>query len=108
MTIDSAIVQKIKTNIRIKHTVLDDDIADTIAAALTDLRVCGVHVPVDTDSVKSLDPLILNAVKLYCKSEYDPDQAKSAEYLARYDKLKSCLMMAHEYAGTSDEGGATE
>lgn len=107
MTIDAAIVRKIKTSIRINHTVLDEDITDTIAAALADLGVCGVHEP-PADDPQQMDPLILNAVKLYCKAEYTPDAAKAAEYQTRYDKLKSCLMMAEGYAWTADEGGASE
>ncbi len=96
MATDSILVLKIKNNIRIKHTALDDDIEDTIRAALDDLAVCGVKVPPADDS-KDMDPLILNAVKLFCKVEYTDDPTKSAIYQRRYDSLKSCLMMAEKY-----------
>ena len=84
-------LEKIKTALRITHTALDDDIQADIDAALADLSVCGVtHAAND-------DPLIFNAVKLYCRAMYTDDEAKSAEYMRRYDALKSCLMMADGY-----------
>lgn len=103
MAIDSILVLKIKNNIRIKHTALDDDIEDTIRTALDDLAVCGVKVPPADDS-QDMDPLILNAVKLFCKVEYTDDPAKVTIYQNRYNSLKSCLMMAEGYREvTADE-----
>ena len=96
MTIDSGLVSKIKTSIRISHAKLDGDIEDTILAALQDLHVCGITAPPAEDP-GSLDPLILNAVKLFCKAEYTDDPGKAAEYQRRYDSMKSCLMMAEGY-----------
>ena len=96
MEISTGLLSKIKTSIRIKHTALDEDVTDTIAACLADLRVCGVHASM-LDPSKGLDPLVLNAVKLYCKAEYTDDPAKAARYMSGYDGLKSCLMMAEEY-----------
>lgn len=96
MAIDPSLVLKIKTNIRIKHTALDEDISDTIEAALSDLEVCGINVHIVTDSGEQ-DPLILNAVRLFCKVEYTDDTGKAAEYQRRYDSLKSCLMMSGKY-----------
>lgn len=91
MAIDASLKLKIKNSIRIKHTALDEDIEDTIKAALDDLAVCGVIVPAETD------PLILNAIKLFCKVEYTDDPEKSAVFQQRYDSLKSCLMMSGKY-----------
>lgn len=91
------LLSKIKTSLRIAHNVLDDDVADTIAACFADLRVCGILPDVATDEAE-LDPLILNAVKLYCKAEYTDEPAKAARYQEGYDKLKASLMMAEGYA----------
>lgn len=82
---------KIKTALRIIHNVLDDDIEADIAACLADLKVCGIIDPQETD------PLIYNAIKLWCRSLYTDDTAKGAEYLRRYEALKACLMMAEGY-----------
>lgn len=96
MAIDQSLLLKIKTNLRITHSVLDDDLSDTITACLDDLKVCGVRTP-EPDNIQDFDSLILNAVKLYCRKEYTDDTGKAAEYQKRYDSLKSCLMMASEY-----------
>lgn len=102
MAIDQSLLVKIKTNLRISHTRLDDDLGDTINACLKDLKVCGVqaHKP---DDPQEMDPLILNAIKLYCRAEYTDDPAKAAAYKERYDSMKSCLMMA---SGYREEGAA--
>lgn len=100
MTIDPSLVLRIKTSIRISHTKLDADIEDSIRAALQDLHVCGVRVP-PAEEPQEMDPLILNAVKLYCKAEYTDDPAKAAEFQRRYDSMKSCLMMAEGYREVS-------
>lgn len=96
MDIDQGLLLKIKNSLRIKHTALDDDVTDSIAACLADLHVCGVQEPTAEDP-QELDPLILNAIKLYCKAEYTDDTAKAAAYLERYNGLKACLMMAGGY-----------
>jgi hypothetical protein len=86
-----SILNKIKLALRISHTKLDEDIQADIDACLLDLEVCGVaYAPID-------DPLIFNAIKLWCRSLYTDDPAKGAEYLRRYDALKACLMMAEGY-----------
>ena len=96
MAIDQSLLTKIKNNLRISHNKLDDDLSDTIAACLADLKVCGVQAPT-LENTQETDPLILNAVKLYCRKEYTDDPVKSAEYGRRYDALKSSLMMATGY-----------
>jgi hypothetical protein len=85
-------IKKIKLAIRTSHDKLDDDIQADIDACLADLRVCGiVHADEQTD------PLIFNAVKLWCRSLYTDDTAKAAEWMKRYESLKSCLMNAEGY-----------
>lgn len=104
MDINPSLLAKIKNSIRITHSKLDEDVSDTIAAALSDLQVCGIR-PEKLDPSQELAPLILTAVKLYCKKEYVDDPAKAARFQEGYDSLKSCLMMAEGYGGEegSDE-----
>lgn len=84
-------LESIKQALRITHTKLDADIQTDIEACIADLRLCGiVHAAED-------DPLMLNAVKLWCRSLYTDDPAKGAEYLRRYEAMKACLMMAEGY-----------
>lgn len=87
-------IVKLKTALRISHNVLDEDIKADVDACLADLAVCGIIDPQETD------PLIYNAIKLWCRSLYTDDVAKGAEYLRRYEALKACLMMAEGYGWT--------
>lgn len=84
-------LEKIKLAIRRSHDKLDSDLQDEIDACLADLRVVGIiHAEED-------DPLVLNAIKLWCRSLNTDDTAKAAEYRSRYESLKACLMMAEGY-----------
>ena len=88
---------KIKLALRIKHNSLDEDIQSDIDACMADLAVCGV---IHSDPS---DPLLFNAIKLWCRSIYTDDSVKGAEYLRRYEALKSCLMMAEGYGWEDDD-----
>ena len=101
MAITQSLLTKVKQSIRITHTALDADITDGIAAALADLHMCGI-APEKLDPSQELDPLILNAVKMYCKKEYTDDTAKAARYQEGYDALKASLMMADGYRAEVD------
>ena len=90
----------IKTSLRITHDKLDADIETDIEACLTDLSVVGVVYADETD------PLILNAIKLWCRSLYTDDPIKAAEYLRRYEAMKACLMMAEGYGRPEEESDA--
>lgn len=82
---------KIKQSLRTAHNKLDADIQADIDACLADLRVVGVIYATETD------PLIYNAIKLWCRSLYTDDTVKSAAYMSRYESLKASLMMAEGY-----------
>lgn len=84
-------LEKIKLSIRRSHNKLDEDLQADIDACLADLKVCGIINPQETD------PLIFNAIKLYCRSTNTDDTTKAAEWLKRYEALKSCLQMAEGY-----------
>ena len=85
------LLEKMKMAIRRSHDKLDSDLQDDIDACLADLHACGVV------HAANEDPLIVNAVKLYCRSMNTDDPVKSSTYLQRYEALKSCLQMAEGY-----------
>jgi hypothetical protein len=89
-------LEKIKQALRTSHNKLDDDIQADIDACLADLQLVGVKYKGEED------PLIFNAIKLWCRSLYTDDPAKGAEYLRRYNALKACLMMAEGYGWEAD------
>lgn len=92
---------RLKLALRISHDKLDEDIEADIDACLADLSACGVINP------QVSDPLIYNAVKIFLRSSYTDDPVKGAEYLSRYNALKSCLQMAEGY-GWHEEAEADD
>jgi hypothetical protein len=92
-------LDQVKLFLRISHSKLDEAITGDILACLADLRMHGICYKDESD------PLILNAVKLWCKSVYTDDTVKSAEYLKRYTALRDRLKVAEGYGwkGGSDE-----
>lgn len=92
-------LDKVKKSIRRTHDKLDDDLRDEIEGCLADLKVHGITHKDDTD------PLILNAVKLWCKAATAPDTIKAAEYHQRYTALRDSLKVAKGYGWRSDSDG---
>ena len=84
-------LEKIKLALRIKNNATDDDIQDTIDAALFDLRVSGVV------NLDESDPLIIQAVKLYCKANYGLDNKDYEKYQKAYNSLKESLALCGDY-----------
>ena len=82
---------KIKQAIRRTHNKLDDDLQADIDACVADLRSVGIIYADETD------PLIFNAIKLWCRSLDTDDTVRSAEYMKRYEALKASLSMAEGY-----------
>lgn len=87
---------KIKTGIRIKHDRLDDDVMGDIDAGLADLALHGIIEPQETD------PLIFNAIKLWCRSLYTEDPEKAEMWRQRYVSLRDSLKMAEGYGWKED------
>lgn len=71
-----ALLDDVKTALRISHNALDTDIAQTIIIAQQELLRSGV-VNIDTT-----EPLIAEAIKTYCLEKYSDDN-NTAD---RYDK----------------------
>lgn len=94
---ENLLMLKLKQGLRISHNKLDEDLAADVDACLADLKLVGVIYADETD------PLVFNAIKLWCRSLYTDDPAKSAEYLRRYEALKACLMMAEGYGRPPEE-----
>lgn len=101
---EQALLDKVKISLRISHTALDEDVLDSIHACLADLQGCGVR-PDKTDIQQELDPLILNAVKIYCREAYTDDPVKATRYREGYDNLKSFLQMAEGYGYKEEAAG---
>ena len=84
-------LESIKLALRIKSSAFDLEILDLINAAKLDLRLSGVI------KINEEDPLILQAVKIYCKANFGLDNKDSEKYQASYDLLKQHLSLCGDY-----------
>ena len=85
-----ATLDKVKMGLRIKTTAYDEELADLIKAAQTDLGIAGVVVP------STLDEIVTRAITTYCKMSFglpeDYDRLKKS-----YDEQKAQLVTATGY-----------
>ena len=85
-----ATLDKVKMGLRIKTTAYDEELADLITAAQTDLGIAGVEVP------STLDEIVTRAIVTYCKMSFglpeDYDMLKKS-----YDEQKAQLVTATGY-----------
>ena len=84
-------LESIKLALRIKSSAFDLEILDLINAAKLDLRLSGI-IKFDEE-----DPLILQAVKIYCKANFGLDNKDSEKYQASYESLKQHLSLCGDY-----------
>ena len=85
-----ATLDKVKMGLRIKTTAYDEELADLIAAAQTDMGIAGVVVP------STLDEIVTKAIITYCKMSFG--QPEDYDRLKRsYDEQKAQLVTATGY-----------
>lgn len=93
-----ALLDAVKTTLGLTVTAYDSEVQDLIDAALADLGLAGV------DSTNDTNPLIVQAVKTYCRAHFkspaDYDRLKAA-----YDEQKAQLMTATGYTDWGDRHG---
>lgn len=80
----------VKENLRITTNALDTDLQDDIDAALMDLKRVGI------DTSDQSQPLIIKAVKLYCRWQQDY-MGKGEQYYKAYTGLMQALSLAGDY-----------
>ena len=86
----TVLVPEIKMWLRIQTDGLNEELSQLAEACRLDLLNSGVRNP------DSSDPLIKQAVKLYCKAQFGYDDA--AERFSRaYEALKASLSLSGEY-----------
>lgn len=91
------ILTKVKNALRIRTDALDDEISDLIFAAVRDLDSTGIKVG-DFGSSDPEDPLITQAIILYCKAHSGTMELDHAEKNQKaYDALKAKLSCVEEY-----------
>lgn len=84
-------MEKIKQALRIKISSLDDEITDLIEACKIDLKLAGIK------KISEDDPLIQQAIKVYCKANFGLDNKDSEKYQRSYESLKVSLALCGDY-----------
>ena len=85
------ILEKIKLALRIHIDEFDEEINDLIESAKLDLHISGV-LKINED-----DPLIISAIKTYCKANFGLDNKDSEKYQRSYEMLKAHLALCGDY-----------
>lgn len=93
--VQQELLTSVRRSLRIsREGIFDEEIADLIRAARSDLLLGGI-LPAkvyDTD-----DPLIKRAIVTYAKAEFGLDNPDSEKYRAAYQTLRTHLMLSGEY-----------
>ncbi|MFF5994797.1 DNA-packaging protein [Lysinibacillus sp. KU-BSD001] len=82
---------RIRRALRITSIAFDNEIQDLIDAAIADLGDGGIS------NLSETDPLIIQAVILYARSNFGLENAESEKFAVRYNHLKTQLALSGEY-----------
>lgn len=86
-------LEKVKLSLRIDDDYLDVEIQDTIDAAKADLKLSGI---LENKIIES-DPLIIRAIKTFCKAEFSTDDKEAERYRDSYNMIKTHLSLSIDY-----------
>jgi len=89
-----ALIDRVKTSLRVSASAFDDEISDLIAAARQDLILSGVLSAKANDET---DALMTRAITVYVKAHFGYDNPDHERLLTAYDMLKSHLTLAGDY-----------
>lgn len=96
---NDTILDKVRRSLRITHNKLDDELQDVINACVYDLTVAGIK------KLDENDPLIQQAIKTYCKAEYEQDVNKANRLTQAYVSLKISMALCGDYTEEGDSSG---
>lgn len=82
-------LEKIKHALRINNNAYDDEITDLINACKRDLELAGVA----SSNINESDPMIIQAIKCYCKGNFGFDNNEAERFIKSYESLKSFLCL---------------
>lgn len=85
-----AILDNVKTALRIKNTAYDAEITSFISACKIDLSIGGVKIIEETDALTE------QAIKLYCKANFGYEE-NSEKFAQAYTSLKHAMALCGDY-----------
>lgn len=89
-----ALIDDVKTALRVSGNDLNGEITDLINAAKADLELVGI---IHNLAIDDTDPLIKRAIIVYCKANFGFDNQEAERFQKSYDLLKQHLSMAVDY-----------
>jgi uncharacterized phage protein (predicted DNA packaging) len=95
-----ALIDDIKTALRISNTAFDSEISDLISAAQSDLKLSGVLESKVNDDT---DPLIKRAIIVYVKANFGWNNPDAERLQHSYNMLKIHLALSQEYAEVTED-----
>lgn len=97
-----ALLDEMRTRLRVTTTLTDDEIEGEIYAAIADMRRCGVKDSLLDDP----SPLVKHAIALYCKAYYGYDNNEREQFVIAYERTLCDLLnsKANEYLFPAYEG----
>ena len=87
-------LEKIKKDLRISHSKLDEDIQDNIEACRLDLKRVGIDV------TKS-DVLLEKSIKLFLRWQYNFEN-QADRYRNAYESLRNALSLCEDYRNSKN------
>lgn len=87
-------LDKVKKDLRISHSKLDEDIKDNIEACRLDLKRIGIDV-------NKSDVLLEKAIKLYIRWQYNFEN-QADRYRNAYESLRNALSLCEDYRNSKN------
>lgn len=90
------ITNEIKIALRISHNALDSEVIALEQAARAELIRAGVA---EEWAISDTEPLIVQAVKTYCKAEFSADTNIGERFMESFKYQLDCLRKSVKYMG---------
>ncbi|MDD7306603.1 MAG: hypothetical protein PUG67_08440 [Peptoniphilaceae bacterium] len=87
-------LEKIKKDLRISHSKLDEDIQDNIEACKLDLKRVGIDV-------NKSDVLLEKSIKLFLRWQYNFEN-QADRYRNAYESLRNALSLCEDYRNSKN------
>lgn len=87
-------LEKVKKDLRISHSKLDEDIQDNIEACKLDLKRVGIDV-------NKSDVLLEKTIKLFLRWQYNFEN-QSDRYRNAYESLRNALSLCEDYRNSKN------
>lgn len=87
-------LEKVKKDLRISHSKLDEDIQDNIEACRLDLKRVGIDV-------NKSDVLLEKSIKLFLRWQYNFEN-QADRYRNAYESLRNALSLCEDYRNSKN------